>query len=67
MGDDRRFGDCCDNDFRDRCHRDCCDKCCDKCCCDNGGNGIWMIILIIVILCLFCGDNNSGGLFGGLF
>ena len=63
MGDDRRFGDCCDNDFRDKCHRDCC----DKCCCDNGGNGIWMIILIIVIFCLFCGDNNGSGLFGGLF
>ena len=67
MGDERRFGDCCDNDFRDKCRRDCCDKCCDKCCCDNdNGSGIWMLILIIVIFCLFCGDNK-GGLFGGLF
>ena len=31
MGDDRRFGDCCDRDFNDKCRR----ECCDPCCCEN--------------------------------
>ena len=53
----------------DCCQKDCEDKCFRECCCrdNDGGSGIWLIILIIVIYCLFCNDNRSGGLFGGLF
>ena len=61
MGDDFRRMDCCQKVCEDKCFRECC-------CRDNdGGSGIWLIILIIVIYCLFCNDNRSGGLFGGLF
>ena len=56
MGDDRRFGDCCEP------------RCCEPRCCDDNDNGsnIWLLILLIIIFCVFCGDNK-GGLFGGLF
>ncbi|MGN0736182.1 MAG: hypothetical protein ACI4LP_10300 [Anaerovoracaceae bacterium] len=56
MGDDRRFGDCCEP------------RCCEPRCCDDNDNGsnIWLLILLIIIFCIFCGDNK-GGLFGGLF
>ena len=56
MGDDRRFGDCCEP------------RCCEPRCCDDNDNGsnIWLLILLIIIFCVLCGDNK-GGLFGGLF
>lgn len=59
--DDRRCMDCCEQECKDKCFRECC-------CRDEGGsNLIWIIILIVIIYCLFCGDNRGGGLFGGLF
>ena len=58
-------------------NNDCCEpkECCcqpQQCCHDNfnncsNDNSIWMIILIVIVLCVFCGGDNKGGLFGGLF
>ena len=55
-------------------NNECCEpkECCcrpNPCCESNGNdNSIWMIILVVVIICLLCGGNdNKGGLFGGLF
>lgn len=62
MGDDCRRGECCQQDCRDRCFKECCGHDCD-----NNGNIIWIIVLIIIIYCLFCNDGKGGGLFGGLF
>ena len=72
MGDCHHH-DCCEP-------RDCCEPkdCCESrdCCyrpqygssCGGQDNSIWLIILVVIILCLFCGGNdNKGGLFGGLF
>lgn len=68
MGDDRRFNECCDHDFKDKCRRECPEpRCCEPCCCESGNNNIWLIILVLIILFCFCGDNKGGGLFGGLF
>ncbi len=60
--------DCCD------CRTDCCDNrhdCCDcrhDCCnCNEGGNFWTILILFLVFYLLFCGNDNRGGLFGGLF
>ena len=62
MGDYRN--DCCEP-------KDCCVRpqqcCCSDNCCSNGESGIGMLLLILVLLFLFCGDSNKGGLFGGLF
>ncbi|MEE0741742.1 MAG: hypothetical protein ACLRWH_15035 [Emergencia sp.] len=54
-------GDCCEQE------RDCCCRPQNNCCNDSGSN--WgILILLIVLYCLFCGnDNRGGGLFGGLF
>jgi len=54
---------------------DCCEpkECCcrpQNCCNDGCGNdsGFGILILLVIILLLFCGGNdNRGGLFGGLF
>ena len=62
MMDERRCMDCCEQDCRDKCFKVC--YCNDD---NNGSNLIWLIILIVIIYCLFCGDNKNGGLFGGLF
>lgn len=63
MFDQNRCMDCCEQECKDKCYRECC------CHNDNdcGNNGIWLIILLIIIYCLFCNDNKGGGLFGGLF
>ncbi|MBR2000795.1 MAG: hypothetical protein IJ994_00660 [Firmicutes bacterium] len=44
-----------------------CSPSCDPC--YNNNSGIWGWIIVLVILyCLFCsGNDNRGGLFGGLF
>ncbi len=60
MGDDFRRMECCREECNDKCIKDCY-------CNDNNNSGIWLIILIIIIYCLFCNDNKGGGLFGGLF
>lgn len=64
------YDPCCDPCRPDDCCRPCdpcrqCDPCCDPC--GNDNNGIWLLILIIVIYLIFCNDNKGGGLFGGLF
>lgn len=70
MGEDRRENEkqcleCCNRNCREKCYDECC---CPKDRCDEGGSGIWLIILIIVIYLLFCNDNNGkGGFLGGLF
>ena len=64
MGDMRN--DCCD----------CCepkhDCCCSpqQNCCSDAGSGWGILILLLVLYFLFCGNNDggrNGGLFGGLF
>lgn len=63
MIDERsRCMDCCEQDCKDKCFREC--YCNDE---NNGSNLIWLIILIVIIYCLFCGDNKNGSLLGGLF
>ena len=70
MGEDRkererRCLECCQQECKDKCFQECCCRDCRPC--DEGGNGIWLIILIVVIYLIFCNDNNGKGLFGGLF
>jgi hypothetical protein len=60
MGDDFRRMECCQEECQEKCVKDCYCK-------DNGGNLIWLIILIVIIYCLFCNDDRNGGLFGNLF
>ena len=57
-------------------NHDCCEpkECCQpqNCCHEHygnysGDNSIWMIVLVVLVLCLLCGGDNKGGLFGGLF
>lgn len=61
MGEDYRRLDCCEQECKDRCVKEC------YCKEQNGNNGILLILLIIVLFCIFCNDDNNGGLFGGLF
>ena len=69
MGDMRR--DCCDP--CDPCEPCCCEpprECCrTQNCCSDSGNGLGILILLVVLYFLFCGNDNrgGGGLFGGLF
>lgn len=62
MGDDRF--DCGEKE----CMRECKERCFKECHCDddNSSNILIWILLILLILC-FCGGNEKGGLFGGLF
>ena len=53
MIDERRCMDCCEQDCKDKCFKEC--YCNDD---NNGNNLIWLIILIVIIYCLFCGDNK---------
>ncbi len=62
MEDDIRRMDCCQQECREKCFRDC--YCNDN---DNGSNLIWLIILIVIVYCLFCNDGKGNGLLGGLF
>ena len=69
--------ECCESECREQCRQKCCppmppQDCppmpCRNSCGENGGSGIWLILLIVVIYLLFCNDSNGrGGLFGGLF
>lgn len=62
MLDQSRYMDCCEQECKEKCVRDC------YCHNDNDNNNlIWMIILVVIIYCLFCNDGKGGGLFGGLF
>ena len=54
------FMDCCEQECRDRCARECCEE-------NSGGNLIWIISLIVIGYCLLTSDNKNGGLLGGLF
>ena len=80
MGDEQRCLDCCERECKDKCFQKCCcdrdrdrDRCdwdrdrCDRDFCDDdGGNIIWILIVLLVVYCLFC-NNRKGGIFGGLF
>ncbi|MCI5687480.1 hypothetical protein AALA24_04745 [Anaerovoracaceae bacterium 42-11] len=71
MGDFRNQDCCCEP----------CEPCCEpapQCCCvppqnnccnNDSGNGLGILILLVVLYFLFCGNdgNRGGGLFGGLF
>lgn len=69
MGDDCRHDDyrrleCCEQECKEKCVRDC--YCNDYNNCSNS-NGVLLLFLLILVYCIFCGDNKNGGLFGGLF
>ena len=68
--------ECCEAECREQCRQKCCcppppQDCPPRPCqnaCNEGGNGIWLMLLLIVLYLMFCNDNNGrGGLFGGLF
>lgn len=69
--------ECCEAECREQCRQKCCcpppppQDCPPRSCqntCNEGGSGIWLILLLIVLYLIFCNDNNGrGGLFGGLF
>lgn len=62
MGEFRN--DCCQD--AGRCECDCMRP--QNSCTDSGG-GFGILILLLVLYCLFCGNDNrgGGGLLGGLF
>ncbi|MBQ1215828.1 MAG: hypothetical protein IIX88_05805 [Firmicutes bacterium] len=64
----KQCADCQCRPQRPECPPPCPPPVCDPCY-SNNNNGIWSWILILVILyCLFCsGNDNRGGLLGGLF
>ena len=71
MGDEQRCLDCCERECKDKCFQKCCcdrghDRCDRDFCDDDGGNIIWLLIVLLVVYCLFC-NNRKGGIFGGLF
>lgn len=71
MGDDCRRDDCRCEERRqlECCEKECQEKCVRDCYCNdnNGGNGVLLLFLLIIVYCIFCSDNKNGGLFGGLF
>lgn len=76
MGDEQRCMECCERECKDKCFQKCCcdrdwdrdrDNCGRDFCDDEGGSIIGLLILLLVVYCLFCNKNGSGGLFGGLF